>query len=309
MAKKSEARFDIYEMVTGRILEMLDRGIVPWHKPWTDAQGGNATPRNLKSGKAYRGINVFLLGCAGFSSPYFVTFKQALELGGAVRKGEKGMPVVFWKRLQVEDEKTGEKKTIPMLRYFTVFNVEQCDGLTVPTGTERPAGFSPIAAAEEAVKTYQNAPTITHGPGGAYYSPKADRINMPARESFQSPAHYYATLFHELGHSTGHLTRLAREGIVKAEGFGSHLYSKEELVAEMTAAMLCGVTGIDGSGILDNSAAYIGSWLQKLRDDRKLLVQAAAQAQKAADLVLGVRWEGAVNDNDSGADAVTARAA
>lgn len=285
------SRTDVYRLVTDRIVDLLNRGVVPWHKPWggSDTDG---TPRNLKSGKPYRGINVFLLGCAGFSSPYFLTFKQALELGGHVRKGEKGFPVVLWKRLQVDDPESESGRVVPLLRYYTVFNLEQCEGIAAPaTETHRPSGFSPIAAAESVIAGYENPPTVSHGQGAAFYRPSTDAISMPARERFESPAHYYATLFHEMGHSTGHASRLAREGIVSLNGFGSHLYSKEELVAEMTAAMLCGLTGIDGSGILDNSAAYIGNWLHKLRDDRKLVVLAAAHAQRAADRILGTSWD------------------
>jgi antirestriction protein ArdC len=290
-ATMKQTRTDVYEIVTDRILNLLSKGMVPWHRPWGSGTQ-DATPRNLKSGKAYRGVNVFVLNCAGFSSPYWLTFKQAKDMGGMVKKGEKGTPVIFWKRLMVEDkEQAGEKKVIPLLRYYTVFNVEQCDGIQAPAAAARPTGFSPIAAAEEAVKSYANPPAIGHGGMQAYYSPMRDAVTLPAPASFNTPAHYYATLFHELGHSTGHKSRLARDGIVKSDGFGNHLYSKEELVAEMTAAMLCGVTGIDATGLLDNSAAYINSWLRKLQDDRKLVVQAAAQAQKAADMILGVKWD------------------
>jgi antirestriction protein ArdC len=293
MTRETMTRADVYQIVTDRIVDLLDRGTVPWHKPWSGADV-DGTPRNLRSGKPYRGINVFLLGCARYSSPYFLTFKQVLELGGCVRKGEKGMPVIFWKRLRVDDrENPGTAKLIPMARYYTVFNVEQCDGLKVPSvaAPARPEGFSPIAEAEAVVSGYENPPTIAHAPGGAFYRPSTDTINMPERESFDSPAHYYATLFHELGHSTGHGSRLAREGITRRNGFGSHLYSKEELVAEMTAAMLCGLTGIDGSGVLDNSAAYIANWLGVLKGDRKLVVLAAANAQRAADRILGTKWD------------------
>jgi antirestriction protein ArdC len=288
-------RSDVYQIVTDRIMDLLNRGIVPWHKPWSTSPGSRAMPRNLSSGKPYRGINIFLLSCAGFESPWFLTYKQAAEKGGNVRKGEKGFPVVFWKRLAVEDKATGEGKLIPLLRYYTVFNVSQCEGIKDPAATPVavPPEFSPIAEAEHVANSYANGPKIGHGPGGAYYSPISDRINLPPRESFDSPAHYYATLFHELGHSTGHKDRLAREGITSSDGFGNHLYSKEELVAEMTSAMLSGISGIDGSAILDNSAAYIANWLHKLRDDRKLVVTAAAQAQKAADLIQGITWEAA----------------
>lgn len=284
---------DVYEIITERIVSMLEAGTVPWRKTWRTGSGsGFAAPMNLKSGKAYRGVNVFILACQGYGSPYWVTFNQAKALGGSVRKGQKGTPCVFWNWI-VRDAKPGEragkdgKVRIPFLRYFTVFNVAQCDGLTVPDATAVPAPgpAEAIDAAEAIVRGMPNAPAIGYHGDRAFYSPAHDSITVPTRDAFESPAAFYATVFHEMGHSTGHADRLDRKGVAQPSYFGSHEYSQEELVAEMTAAFLCAESGIEAATI-ENSAAYIASWLQSLKNDPKMLVMAAAQAQKAADYIL-----------------------
>ena len=274
----------VYEIVTERILTELERGNVPWHKPWS---GEQSMPRNLTSGKLYRGCNVFLLGMQGYGSPYWLTYKQAQARGGSVRKGEKASPIVFWKWLEKKDE-TGKLQRVPMLRYFSGFNVEQCDGLEYPKPEPKPE-FDPIDAAEKLAANYRAGPKLQHGGGRAYYRPSTDTVQMPERSAFANGPEYYSTLFHELGHSTGHDSRLKRKGITDPIHFGSHSYSKEELVAEMTAAFLCGFSGIDQT--VENSAAYLRSWIQALKGDAKLVVQAAAQAQKASDHIRGIKFE------------------
>lgn len=249
-------------------------------------------PRNLVSGKTYRGANVFLLHAMGYGSPNWLTYKQALGLGGQVRKGEKGCPVVFWKWL--EGDETEDGRRIPLLRYYTVFHASQCEGITEPAveGTKRE--HTPIQCAERVVEGMPKRPEIRHGSGSAAYSPAADVVLMPQPQTFESDEAYYNVLFHELTHSTGHKNRLARKGVDGSEGdwsaFGSSPYAKEELVAEMGAAFLSGHCGIVETTI-DNSAAYVASWLARLKDDRKLVVQAAGAAQKASDFVLGVTFE------------------
>lgn len=288
-------RKSVYEIITERILEKLEAGTVPWHKPWS--AGG--CPRNLISGKEYRGVNIFLLGCQGFSSPYWLTFKQAKALGGSVRKGQRGTPCILWKWLARKNEntETGETETkpIPLVRYYNVFNVEQCDGLThkrLEAKHDEPAPFNPIESAEAIVSGYPEPPTIAHdGRGAAYYRPVNDSIHMPKQETFDSEEHYYGTLFHEMAHSTGHESRLARPGITDHIRHGSHEYSQEELVAEMGAAFLAAEAGIDAEGLMDNSAAYVASWLKALRNDKKLVVFAGAQAQRAVDHILDRSFE------------------
>jgi len=286
---------DVYQVITDRIIALLEQNVVPWQKPW---QGGDQMPRNLISGREYRGVNVFLLHALSYESPYWLTYKQAGELGGHVRKGERSCPVVFWKRLQVDSPSEPDgKKSIPFLRYYSVFNVAQCEGIPadkipVQTGTQRE--HCPITAAESIVSAMPKKPEIKHGGGRACYSPSLDCVTMPLPEHFQSGQDYYSVLFHELTHSTGHASRLNRKGISGTDGewsaFGSTPYAKEELVAELGAAFLSGQAGIV-ERTLDNSAAYVQSWLARLKEDNRLIVQASAQAQKAADFILGKTWE------------------
>jgi len=240
-------------------------------------------------------VNIWLLGSQDFSSPYWVTFKQAKQLGGTVRKGERSTPCIFWKFLarDTEDPETHETKTkqIPLVRYYAVFNVEQCDGIShkrLEAQAEEPKSFNPIEAAEAIVASYPDAPSVSRdGRGSAYYRPSTDSIHMPERESFESEGHFYSTLFHEMTHSTGHESRLGRPGVVNAIRYGSHEYSQEELVAEMGAAFLLAEAGIDSDSLTDNSAAYVASWLKALKNDPKLVVLAGAQAQKAVDQITG----------------------
>ena len=285
---------NVYEIVTERILEKLEQGTVPWHKPWS----GGGCPKNLISGKEYRGVNVWLLGSQDYSSPFWVSYKQAKQLGGTVRKGERSTPCIFWKFLNrdTENSVTGETETkqIPLVRYYSVFNVEQCDGIThkrLEAKTEEPAPFNPIEAAEAIVASYPDAPSISQdGRGSAYYRPATDSIHMP-RESFDSEGAYYATLFHEMTHSTGHESRLARPGVTNPIRHASHEYSQEELVAEMTAAFLLAEARIDSESLTDNSASYIQCWLKALKNDPKLVVLAGAQAQRAVDHITGREFE------------------
>ena len=281
----------VYQIITDRVIELLEAGTAPWRREW----GGKwSAPRNLISGKDYRGINVFLLGCHGYSSPYWLTFNQAKKLGGTVRKGEKGMPIVFWKQWEREDKATGEKATLPVLRYFSGFHVSQCDGIPeskIPTMDEPENEFSPIEQCERVLIRMEGKPSIRNDYHRAFYRPADDLLGMPKPTAFESPEGYYATLFHELTHATGHEKRLNRKGIADVAAFGDETYGKEELIAEMGAAFLCGHTGIE-TVTLDNSAAYLAGWLRMIKKDCKLVVQAAAAAQKAVDHVLGRKWEG-----------------
>ena len=220
-----------------------------------------------------------------YESPFWLTFRQALQLGGTVRKGEKSCPVVFWKQTTIEDKASGEPQKIPLLRYYHVFNVAQCDGLK--TGTAPVAEpVNGILKPDEIVAHMPQRPEIKHGMARAFYSPREDCVGLPVRERFDRAEGYYATLFHELVHATGHESRLNRVTLTEKAGFGSNPYCKEELIAEMGAAFLCGQAEI-AERTIDNSAAYLNGWLEQLRNDKTLIVQAAAQAQKAADFILG----------------------
>ncbi|GFO61242.1 DNA primase [Geomonas silvestris] len=278
----------VYEVINNRIMELLAQGTVPWRKTW------NATsnqPKNLITKKDYRGVNVFLLACMPYSSQYWLTFKQAQDKGGFVRKGEKSTPVVFWKWLDRKDANvdgeeavTGNGK-IPMLRYYSVFNLEQVDGIEPPPATETVHEFTPIDIAEQIIAGMPMKPIVHYGGNRASYSPLLDVVRVPEPEAFETPADFYATYLHELTHATGHSNRLGRKGILEPSYFGSHEYSKEELVAEMGATFLCAHAGIE-QPIIENSAAYIQGWLRNLKNDKTLLVHAAAQAQKASDYIL-----------------------
>lgn len=281
-------KVDVYQVITDRVITLLEQGQIPWQKPW---QSGELMPRNAISGREYRGVNVFLLHAMSYASPFWLTFNQSKELGGTVRRGEKACPVVFWKWLESDDP--ADKRRIPFLRYYSVFNVAQCDGIPadkIPSLNVTKREHSPIVEAERIVAAMPCRPEVKSGQSRAFYSPAGDYVGMPAPEHFRTGEDYYSVLFHELTHATGHESRLNRKGVGGADGewsaFGSTPYAKEELVAEMGAAFLCGQAGIV-ERTLDNSAAYVGSWLQRLRDDRRLVVQAAAQAQKAADFILG----------------------
>ncbi|PPA68733.1 ArdC family protein [Jeotgalibacillus proteolyticus] len=272
---------NVYEIVTDKIIEELEKGVVPWRKPWIN---GGAV--NWKTQKPYRGINTFLL-----SGGEYATFKQIKEAGGKVKKGEKAHIVVFWKLLEKEGKDSDKTEKVPLLRYYKVFEINnQVEGLNSKR-EQKTFNHDPIEKAEEIYKGYLHSPDYTFYSGRAVYSPSMDRINCPPLKDFTKAEEYYSTLFHEMVHSTGHKSRLARSGVTTQNvAFGDEVYSIEELVAEMGAAMLCGMAGIENQTI-DNSASYIQSWLRSLKEDHKLVVRAAGQAQKASDFILNIRFE------------------
>jgi antirestriction protein ArdC len=274
-----------YERITNHIVGLLEQGTVPWHKPWQVTTG---LPRNLVTKKPYRGINPFLLMASGYESPHWLTFRQAIQLGGTVKKGEKACPVVFWKPMEMTDTESGEVEKVPLLRLYYVFNVAQCEGLKNAPAAE--ADTFAVTKTAEIVAGMPQPPVVKHGMSHAYYSPINDIVGLPERKRFDTEDAYHATLFHELIHSTGHEKRLKRLSIMERNGFGSDPYCKEELIAELGSAFLCGQAGIVERTI-DNSAAYLEGWLKRLQEDKTLIVYAAAQAQKAADFILGHKPE------------------
>lgn len=274
---------NIQEVVTDRIIAAMEAGIVPWQKPWT----GHGGPTSLSTGKAYRGINSLILEVVamseGYDLPLWGTYKQAQALGGTVRKGEKGTPVVLWKPMEKEKE-DGSKESFMMMRYFTVFNVAQMDDIEIPE--KFLVKREPVAILDgiERALNYPGGPVVRHAQQDkAFYTSAKDEIVLPLLEQFTSPEAYAATALHEATHSTGHKDRLDRG---MGNTFGCEKYAKEELVAEIGAAMLATHIGIDVR--YDQTAAYLDSWLTVLKDDRKMLIQAAQQAQKAVDHVLDV---------------------
>jgi len=271
---------NVYEIVTEQVIKQLESGVAPWRKPWR-----TESPVNLISGKPYRGLNVFMLATQGYESRYWLTFNQANKLGGHVKKGAKSTVVVFW---HVGEEKinakTGKLSQPFLLRYYNVFNLCQTDGIAEKLGLGNASPRVPSIEQCEAIVSGMPNPPAFEQSDRAWYRPSTDSVGMPARGLFASSEEYYSTLFHELTHSTGHTSRVGREGIEQLNTFGSESYSKEELVAEMGAAMLCGVTGI-AQATLQNSASYLKCWIDRLRSDSKLLVSAASQAQKACDYI------------------------
>ena len=276
---------NVYEIVAEQVIKQLEAGVAPWRKPWRCEP-----PCNLVSGKEYRGINPFLLASRGYGSRYWLTFNQANKLGGHIRKGEHSSIVTFW---NIGEEKTirnsdgVERKSKPiLLRYYNVFNVEQTEGIADKLGLGNSAPRVPSIEQCEAIVTgMPNRPAMQQD-SRAWYRPSNDTVGMPSKKLFHSSEEYYSTLFHELTHSTGHSSRVGREGIEQLNTFGSESYSREELIAEMGAAMLCGVTGISPATI-PNSASYLQHWITRLRGDSKLLISAASAAQKAADYIRG----------------------
>ena len=291
MTTATRTRKDVEAEVTQKVLDALEQGTVPWAKPWRTA---GLLPTSATTGKPYRGINTWLLSLAafeaGFESPYWLTYRQAREFGGHVRKGEHGTLVVFWKRLEVKDPEAEDgTKVIPLLRSYWVFNLDQCDEVTMPPRFT-PEEFEPLTpsqAVEAVLAGYEDGPTVEHRRSDrAYYMPANDTVTLPAMDQWSDEVSYSSTLFHELTHSTGHPSRLDRfERNGEPQHFGSEKYAREELVAEMGACLVAATTGTEYR--VDQSASYVASWLRALKDDKSLVIKAAQQAQRAVDRILG----------------------
>jgi len=295
---------DICEIITARFIDQLKRGTVPWQKPWAGVQ-------NIVSKKPYRGINSLILGGSDFQSPYWLTFKQAHDLGGNIKKGEKATPVIYYKLFEKRDDRgnmilgsNGRPTRIPFIRWSNAFNLEQTEGIEAPAQT---IDLNPLQPLEKAAKIVEEAKIcpIYHTGFAAVYSPGEDVIRMPAQKTFRSPEAYYQTLFHEMTHSTGHASRLDREGVTLPIKFGSERYSKEELIAELGASFLSNEAGILNQVQFDNSAAYLGSWIEKFQNDPKMIFTASSQAQRSTDFILGVEQKESLGESQSPAGLAT----
>ncbi len=269
---------DIYQEITDQIIAALELGTAPWVKPWASC----GAPRNAVSGRGYSGINTILLAMSPYGSPLWVTYKQAEAVGGHVRKGEHGTTVVFFKSLKLLDVNNTESReqSIPLLRSFTVFNVQQIDGLPEKYTLANKPQLDDFSDNEEA-EIYLGKAVIEHGKSKACFIPSTDVIYMPNKNEFKSIADYYATGLHELTHWTGHRSRLARDFSGR---FGDSAYAFEELVAELGAAFLCAHCSIDGQL---QHASYIQSWLKVLKTDKRAIFTAAAAARRASEFVTG----------------------
>lgn len=293
-------KFDIRDAIAGKFIEALNAGVLPWRKPWTG--GANGRPHNALSRKTYRGTNALYLGLIqmlkGYPTGGWLTFKGVTALGGRITPGEKATAVMFWKFLKTKDKVTGQDKTIPMCRYYNVFNVAQTEGCRIAE-TEPTRTLAPIDAAEKIFHGMPNRPTVNVcSSDAAFYRPGTDEIVLPLMNQFVNAESFYSTAFHEMAHSTGHKTRLNR-GLDGT--FGSDPYSREELVAEMTAAFLAADAGILDK-VQDNSTAYVQHWAARLGKEPRLILDAASAAQKAADYILGVSWGKASESEDEGSE-------
>lgn len=275
----------VYKMVTDRIIDQLNKGIIPWEKPWTGIRGG---AYNRVSKKPYSLLNQMLLEYSG----EYATLKQWSKLGGKVKKGSKSEFVVFWKFIQKEKEDDSGKKTVatyPMLRYYRVFHISKVDGVEP---LEKPFNdVNPIDVAENIINKYVNREGLAFietVSNKAYYSPMEDKVVVPDKKQFANANGYYGTVFHELVHSTGHKLRLNRFTSNDDAHFGSESYSKEELVAEIGSASLMNMTGIETDKTIRNNVAYIQSWLKALQNDEKFVVSAGGKAGKAVDYIIGI---------------------
>jgi len=293
---------DIYSQVTDRIITQLEQGVVPWKSPYFSKVG---FPRNFSTGRAYQGINVFLLGSLRFTSPYFLTFIQAKELGGRVRKGERGSMVVKYGTYSKQDKGAAagadeSAETRRFLKAYTVFHASQVEGIEFPQAAGMPdlCISERTARAREIVAAIPTAPAIHEGSAVPCYRPLTDSVHMPERWFFDKEEAYYCTLFHELTHSTGHASRLARKSLMESKGIDAagdtarKVYAEEELVAEMGASFLNAHAGLIEAE-LGNSAAYLQNWIDALKskDAKGIIIRAAAQAQKAANYIMNIQPE------------------
>lgn len=279
---------DVYALVTNQIIQQLEQGNVPWQKPWADA----GLPQNLLTHRPYRGINVWLLASLGYPQNYFLTWKQLKSIGASVKKEEKAHLVVFWKTMEKEEKQDTHdenSKVKRVLRYYWVFNIGQCTGIAEHLIFPFTKPVMPIDACEDILTAMPQRPPIVHEKQQAFYDMIEDSINMPKLKSFINVESYYATLFHELIHSTGHTTRLNRKELNEMTEFGSKPYSIEELTAEIGSCYLSSQAGIVTT--FTNSVAYIEGWLQKLQQDKRFIFYGSTQAQKAVDFILNTQVE------------------
>lgn len=301
---KASQKFDIYQMVTDRVIAQLENGVVPWRKPWVVSAGtGSVDSRRCAvshaTGKPYSMLNQMLLMQPG----EYATYKQVQAAGGHVKKGAKSSVIVFWTKMTVKDEEHKDAdgkpgiKTIPVLRYYNVFHLSDCEGLEPKYEGTDPipeAGETVVPEtctfAEDVAQAYMDGQGIvlSHLTEGASYVPALDTVYVPEMTAFENENHYYSTLFHELTHSTGTASRLARDMSGK---FGSKAYAREELVAEMGSVALCDFCGVESEDTFSNSASYLQNWIGALKQDNRAIVTASGRAQKALELIVSYSVE------------------
>lgn len=299
MTKKRTEKRDLYQEVTNRIIEKLEQGVAPWKCTWNKY----GLARNAATGHVYSGINMLLMNLTHHPIPYFITFKQAQKDGGKIKKGAKSEQVYYYNIYYKDADDNSisqseahilkangkEVKVNSYIKYYNVFNVDDVEGIDFKLDKVKAYDNPIIEECDEIINNMTNPPKFNFiDADQPFYSPVSDIINMPDINQFETSAEYYATYFHELVHSTGHKSRLARPGITDINvKFKDKTYSEEELIAETGASFLCAHTNIDYDSIFENSAAYLQGWLKVLKQDKKMIFKAAAEASKAVDLILG----------------------
>ena len=299
MTKVSE-KVDLYQQVTNRIITHLEKGEIPWRKTWS----GYGLARNLATNHIYTGINMILMNCLPYPIPYYMSFKQVQEKGGRIKQGAKAELIFYFNILfkdkadntiskeqaSILERQGAEVKVLKYLKYYNVFNIKDIEGIEYASPDITLQPHEKLERCENIILNMPNAPEMIHQDlSQAYYNKVHDFVNMPEIGQFQSPEEYYVTFFHELAHATGHQKRLNRPGITESEKFGDKKYSEEELIAEMAASFLSAQVSIDYDPIIENTAAYLQGWLKVLKEDKMFIFKVAAEAQKAADYVLGVK--------------------
>ena len=282
----------VYNFITDRIIEQMDKGIIPWKQPWARMDDYPGSPRNLVSKKAYHGMNVLLLGMTGYENPFWLTQNQLRSMNNKPVDEYDYTPVIFYTMVEDKElDENGKKKHRPILRYYKLFNVEQADKKIVIPEIKEPepvCEFTPLERAEDLLQSIPDPCPVTFGGGRAFYSPRKNFIRVPEKNLFDSTEFFYATLFHEISHSTGHKSKLNREII---NHFGTKKYAKEELTAEMSSNFIMNELGIVTEDTENNTVAYLQNWKQKLRDDPSIMIQAAGKAQKVCDYLFNRKKE------------------
>lgn len=287
---EKEKHQDVFSIITDRIIQLLHQGIVPWYKPW----GGAGIPRNLMTGIPFKDVNLLHLLALGFSKNLFISFKQLKEVGAEAKEGEKPYPIAYWKWPE-ESDKTKGKKLRPLLRYYSVYNVAQCKGIPKGLISKIESVESPRLSCEDLVKQMPNQPEILHKALDPYYEPQDDYVNLPSPEFCITAEQYYANLFYQLIHSTGHTKRLNRKDVMEYLPSKLETYSSEHLIAEIGSCFLQGHAGIREMDP-ESGVEYIQGWINFLLEDTKAIIYASSQAQKAVDYILS----GNQNDPEAG---------
>jgi len=289
----ASGKIDDYQMVTDRIVASLEAGTVPWRKTWQ----GYGQARNYLTGHIYQGVNALLANLSPHDLPHFVTLPQANSLGGRIKRNTKGLPIVFWSiaykdefgTWYSEEESQGVDglEKVSFVNHYTIFNIADVQGVDFRPPIVLDTDFC-YPTCEQLIDFMPKPPSIIHRGGQPCYIPPRDQVLMPGKDRFESPEAYYATLFHELVHSTGHASRLAREAVIGKVRFGDLEYSQEELVAEIGAAFLCNMAGIDTQEVFENTTSYIQGWSELLKGDKYHIFRAARDARKAVDYIADI---------------------